>query len=169
MSTETLRLIRGGGGGGGYRGGGRRRLLYLSLHCHHQNDSCVKMGSDESHFYVSLIVRDKVTRQCPETTIFEEKGEPKWIWAEVSLLTIIICCAAHLQKMMPCALLHWVQTFCDQQIHWILALSHTAVWQYFLLCLTCLSYFLCRLRHYQSCALYFGTPSLWHFHLWARL
>ena len=31
--------------------------------CHHQNDSCTKMGNDESHFYVSLIlVRDKVTR-----------------------------------------------------------------------------------------------------------
>ena len=26
------------------------------------------MGSDESHFNVSLIVRDKVTRQCPQTT-----------------------------------------------------------------------------------------------------
>ena len=26
------------------------------------------MGSDESHFYVSLIVRDKVTRQCSQTT-----------------------------------------------------------------------------------------------------
>ena len=35
------------------------------------------MGSDESHFNVSLIVRDKVTRQCPQTTTFEEKGEPK--------------------------------------------------------------------------------------------
>ena len=35
------------------------RLLYLSLHCHHQNDSCIKMGSDKSHFNVSLIVRDK--------------------------------------------------------------------------------------------------------------
>ena len=49
-------------------GGGRR--LYLSLHCHHQNDSCIKMGSDERHFNVSLIVRDNVTRQCPETTSF---------------------------------------------------------------------------------------------------
>ena len=30
------------------------------------------MGSDESHFNVSLItVRDKVTRQCPQTTISE--------------------------------------------------------------------------------------------------
>ena len=40
---------------------GKRETIYLSLHCHHQNDSCIKMGSDESHFNVSLIVRDKVT------------------------------------------------------------------------------------------------------------
>ena len=25
---------------------------YLSLHCHHQNDFCIKVGSDESHFNV---------------------------------------------------------------------------------------------------------------------
>ena len=42
------------------------------------------MDSDESHFNVSLIVRDKVTRQCPQTTTFEEKGEPKRIRTEVS-------------------------------------------------------------------------------------
>ena len=41
--------------------------------------TCIKMGSDESHFNVSLIVRDKVTRQCPQTTTFEEKGEPSGI------------------------------------------------------------------------------------------
>ena len=35
---------------------------------------------------VSLIVRDKVTRQCPQTT-FEEKGEPKRIRTEILLLT----------------------------------------------------------------------------------
>ena len=35
--------------------------------------TCIKMGSDESHFNVSLIVRDKVTRPCPQTTTFEEK------------------------------------------------------------------------------------------------
>ena len=28
--------------------------MYLSLHCHHQNDSCIKMGTDESHFNASL-------------------------------------------------------------------------------------------------------------------
>ena len=44
------------------------------------------MGSDESHFNVSLIVRDKVTRQFPNTTFFEEKGEPKRIRTEVPLL-----------------------------------------------------------------------------------
>ena len=40
---------------------GEREIIYLSLHCHHQNDFCIKMGSDESHFNVSLTVRDKVT------------------------------------------------------------------------------------------------------------
>ena len=68
---------------------GREGLLYLSLHCHHQNDSCIKMGRDESHFNVSLIVRDKVTRQRPETTILEEKGKPKRIRTGVHLLIIL--------------------------------------------------------------------------------
>ena len=35
-----------GGGGGDY--------IYLSLHFHHQNDFCIKMGSEESHFNVSV-------------------------------------------------------------------------------------------------------------------
>ena len=46
-----------------WRGGS---IIYM------QNDSCIEMGSDESHFNVSLIVRDKVTRQCPETITFQE-------------------------------------------------------------------------------------------------
>ena len=66
---------------------GEREIIYLSLHCHHQNDFCIKVGSDENHFNVSLIVRDKVTRQCPQTTTFEEKGEPKQIRTDVPLLT----------------------------------------------------------------------------------
>ena len=52
-------------------------IIYLSLHCHHQNDSCIKMGSDCSHFKVSLIVRDKVTRQCPQTTTFLKRKESR--------------------------------------------------------------------------------------------
>ena len=49
--------------------------------------TCIKMGSDESHFNVSLIVRDKVTRQCPQTTTFEEKGGPKRYRTEALPLT----------------------------------------------------------------------------------
>ena len=74
--------------GGVWRWGRGREIIYLSLHCHHQNDfSVTKAGRDESHFNVSLIVRDKVTRQCPQTTTFEEKGEPNWIRTDVPLLT----------------------------------------------------------------------------------
>ena len=45
------------------------------------------MGSDESRFNASLIVIDKVTRPCPQTTTFEEKGEPKRYRTEVLPLT----------------------------------------------------------------------------------
>ena len=31
---------------------GGREIIYLSLHSHHQNDLCIKVGSDESHFNV---------------------------------------------------------------------------------------------------------------------
>ena len=64
-----------------------REIIYLLLHCQHQNDSCIKMGSDESHFNVSFIVRDKFTRQCSQTTIFDDKGEPKQNRTEVPRLT----------------------------------------------------------------------------------
>ena len=75
------------GGGKGVWRWGKRESIYLSPHCHHQNDFCIKMGSDESHFNVSLIVRDKVTiRQCQQTATFEEKAEPKRIRTEVPLL-----------------------------------------------------------------------------------
>ena len=66
---------------------GKREIIYLSPYCRHENDFCIKVGSDDIHFNVSLIVRDKVTRRCPQTTTFEEKGEPKQIRTEVLLLT----------------------------------------------------------------------------------
>ena len=51
----------------------------LSLHCHHQNDSCIQMGSDESQFNVSVAgeVMDKVTKQCPQTTTFLKRKESR--------------------------------------------------------------------------------------------
>ena len=73
MSTETIRLIRDGQMEVGEEGHYLYIYIYLSLHCHHQNDFLIKMSSDESHFNVSLSVRDKVTRQCPQTTTLEER------------------------------------------------------------------------------------------------
>ena len=48
-------------------GGGGGEIIYLSLHCHHQNDFCIKVDSDESHFNGSLIVRDEVTIKTVST------------------------------------------------------------------------------------------------------
>ena len=58
---------------------GKGEIIYLWLHRHLQNDSCIKMGSGGSRFNVSLIMRGKVTRQRPQTATFEEKGGPKRI------------------------------------------------------------------------------------------
>ena len=50
VRAETIRLIRDGENGGkGVWRWGEREIIHLSVHCHHQNDSCIKMGSDESH------------------------------------------------------------------------------------------------------------------------
>ena len=51
---------------------GKREIIYLSLHCHHQNDCCIKMGSDESHFYVS-VGSDGQSHKSTNHNLFEEK------------------------------------------------------------------------------------------------
>ena len=53
-------------------------IIYLSLHCHHQNDSCIKIGSDDSHFNVS-VGSDGQSHRTVSTShnLFVEKGEPK--------------------------------------------------------------------------------------------
>ena len=68
-STETIRLITDGGRWG------KREIIYLSLHCYHQNDSYIEVGRNESRFNVLLIVRDKVKRQCPQPTTFSKRRE----------------------------------------------------------------------------------------------
>ena len=69
-------------------GGGEREIIYLSLHCHHQNDFCIKMGSDESHFNVS-VGSDGQSHKTVSTNhnLFKEKGEPKRYRTEVLPLT----------------------------------------------------------------------------------
>ena len=53
-------------------------IIYLSLHCHHQNDCCITMGSDESHFNLS-VGSDGQSQRTVSTNhnLFEEKGKPK--------------------------------------------------------------------------------------------
>ena len=46
------------------RGGGGNTES-CALHCHHQHDFFVKMGSDKSQFDVSFTPTGKFTRQCP--------------------------------------------------------------------------------------------------------
>ena len=68
---------------------GKTEIIYLSLHCHHQNDSCIKMGSDESHFNVS-VGNDGQSHETVSTlnhNLSEERGEPKRYQTEVLPLT----------------------------------------------------------------------------------
>ena len=72
----------------GYGGGGRERCIYLSLHCHRQNDSCIKMGSDENHFNVSVGSDGQSHKTVSiDHNLSEEKGEPKRYQTEVLPLT----------------------------------------------------------------------------------
>ena len=92
MSTETIRLIwdEENGGKGGWVGGRGRVYIYicLSLHCHRQNGSCIKMGGDESHVNVS-VGSDGQSHKTVSTNhnLFEEKGELKRYRTEVLPLT----------------------------------------------------------------------------------
>ena len=52
-------------------GGGRGYSLYLTLHCHHQNGSCIKRGSNKSHFNVVFIHKKTVSTNL---NLSEEKG-----------------------------------------------------------------------------------------------
>ena len=63
-------------------------MIYLSLHCHHQNDFCIKMGSDESHFNVS-VGSDGQSHKTVSTNhnLSEEKGKQMRYRTEVLLLT----------------------------------------------------------------------------------
>ena len=82
---RNLRLIRDGENGGkGVWRWGKREIIYLSLHCHHQNDFCIKVGSDKSHFNVSL-GSDGQSHKTVSTNhnLSEEKGEPKRYRTEV--------------------------------------------------------------------------------------
>ena len=75
-----MRLIRDGEKGGWG--------VEVGIDCHHQNDSCIKMGSDESHFNIS-VGSDGQSHETVSTNhnLSEGKGEPKRYRTEVLPLT----------------------------------------------------------------------------------
>ena len=77
-----------GEAGRGYGGGGRGRLYLSTATLSTHDDSCIKMGSDESHFNVS-VGSDGQSRKTVSTkhNLFEEKGELKRYRTEVLPLT----------------------------------------------------------------------------------
>ena len=68
---------------------GEREIIYLSLHCHHQTDFCIKVGSDESHLNVSVGSdgQSHIKTVSTDHNLCEEKGEPKRYPTEVLPLT----------------------------------------------------------------------------------
>ena len=69
---------------------GQEGGLYLTLHCHRQNDSRMKMGSSEGHFNVLSIARDQshaTDSVSAQATTFQVRGEPERNRTEVLLLT----------------------------------------------------------------------------------
>ena len=76
------------GGKGVWRWGKRERVsIYLSLRCHHGKTPALRLAAMRAILIFLLIVRDKVTKQCLQTTTFEEKGQPKRYRTEVLPLT----------------------------------------------------------------------------------
>ena len=72
----------------GYGGGGRERLYTYRYTVTTRMTSALRGAAMRAILmFHNNIVRDKVTRQCPQTTTFEEKGEPKRIRTEVLQLT----------------------------------------------------------------------------------
>ena len=64
--------------------GGEGDYIPIAIHCRQQNDFCIKMGSDGSHFNV-LVGSDGQSHKTVSTNhnLFEEKGEPKRYRTEV--------------------------------------------------------------------------------------
>ena len=50
--------------------GKRETAAYLSLHCHYQDDFCIKLYSSESLLNISFIERSKITKAVSTTHNF---------------------------------------------------------------------------------------------------
>ena len=73
-----MEILRTGRRGEWYGGGGRGRIYtHLYTVTTGMTPALRLMGNDGSHFNVSLIVRDKVTRLCPQTATFSKRKESR--------------------------------------------------------------------------------------------
>ena len=75
------------------------------------------MGSDKCLFNVPLIVRDKVSKQHPQATIFDELEEPKQNWTKVLLLASITTRTNQLTHTQILFLCFWFNSACTQSSH----------------------------------------------------
>ena len=93
-------------------------IIYLSLHCHRQNDSYIKMDSNKSHFNVSVGSNGQSHKTVStDHKLFEEKGEPKRYRTEVLPLTSLI------RKTKSCSIL----STSPAVVHSFLAILHHSV------------------------------------------
>ena len=63
------------------------KIIYLLLHCHHQNDSCIKMGSNESHYNIP-VGSDGQSHKTVSTNHNLFEGEPKQYQTKVLLTSL---------------------------------------------------------------------------------
>ena len=68
-------------------GGGEGRIYTYGYTVTTRMTPALRLAAMRAIFQCFIIVRDIVTRQCPQTTTFEEKGEPKQIRTEAPTLT----------------------------------------------------------------------------------
>ena len=110
----------------GYGSGGKREIIYLPLHCHHQNDSCIKMGSGDSHFNVSVGSYGQSHKTVSANhNLFEEKGEPKRYRTEVLPLTSLTPYRWAKQAHRPWSAHRWVIVSIKPVLNWANVSSRT--------------------------------------------
>ena len=65
----------------------------LNATLYHNNDFCIKLGSDEGHFNSSFIVRNNVTiKQCPQNHFPRERRAEAGNRTDVQNLLILCPC-----------------------------------------------------------------------------
>ena len=109
LCLTLICLRRGTGGDQDPKRWGKREIIYLTLHCHHQNESCITEGRQHwESFNVLLIGRSKVTKTMSishnlwrrKTSKVESNWGPSVYWPNALplgqtsslVLSFVVCC-----------------------------------------------------------------------------